>query len=177
MHDFTQSRRSHHQHDAVRYKGESVVSLVSQKRFYALKNVLILLSENRSSEFEIWVKDHKFHADHATWNILKHEGLLPFEHLSRKTLDILELHAPAHNAQDCLDIVQALMQDPPPKYNFSEKHFKYAGDSMNWIVEFYRKKAEKIQEKMTALGLLQKEEDKKALERDPDSYCSYTVGV
>lgn len=88
------------------------------------------------------------------WNELAKAGLLPLEHLSQETRLILkyyasESHSYGIHTEGCYEIVNAIVNDPPPGYS-----------GKGWILDFYRDKAAEMRNKLIEFININKKSEK-----------------
>ncbi|KAF4687833.1 hypothetical protein FOZ60_003450 [Perkinsus olseni] len=100
-----------------------------------------------------------FFGDESDWTEMRDAGLLPLEHLSSKTLEILKKNAAEGSwyyigTEPCVRIVDAIINDPPPGYE------KYKGSS-EWILKFHRVRADEMIRKLKERIQIQAEREKK----------------
>ncbi|KAF4688438.1 hypothetical protein FOZ62_032139 [Perkinsus olseni] len=128
--------------------GEGVVGTT----LYDLKEDQYYIFDKRPSGFEIIVGNEKFKGySSESWEKLEKAGVLPLGHLMPDALEVLEDSTPESPTdlmyiEDCLAVVETLMQNPPSGYKKG---------STGWILKFHRDKVEKMKKTFKRMGIAQ----------------------
>ncbi|KAF4712811.1 hypothetical protein FOZ63_020273, partial [Perkinsus olseni] len=83
------------------------------------------------------------------WKRFEDLKLLPMSHLSEESREILRRNTPLQwikypSKVQCLNMVKAIMADPPPQYNAEQK-------TTNWIFEFYKDNEDRMEQEVANL--------------------------
>ncbi|KAF4756837.1 hypothetical protein FOZ63_007271 [Perkinsus olseni] len=119
---------------------------------YDLKEDQYYIFDKRPSGFEIIVGNEKFKGySSESWEKLEKAGILPLGHLMPDALEVLEDSTPESPTdlmyiEDCLAVVETLMQNPPSGYKKG---------STGWILKFHRDKVEKMKKTFKRMGIAQ----------------------